>query len=100
MKEKVVLDTSIIIDARISKMLEAGEIKNTEIIIPLAVLDELQAQASMKREQGFVGLAEIKNIRELCNDKDVMIKFVGERPSMDDIRLARHGRIDALIMKL
>lgn len=97
MKEKVVLDTSIIIDARISKMLEAGEIKNTEIIIPLAVLDELQAQASMKREQGFVGLAEIKKIRELCNDKDVMIKFVGERPSMDDIRLARHGRIDTLI---
>lgn len=97
MKEKVVLDTSIIIDARISKMLEAGEIKNTEIIIPLAVLDELQAQASMKKEQGFVGLVEIKKIRELCNDKDVMIKFVGERPSMDDIRLARHGRIDALI---
>lgn len=94
---KVVLDTSIIIDGKISKMLEAGEITNTEIIIPNAVLDELQAQASMNREPGFVGLAEIKKIRELCNGKGVTIRFVGERPSMDDIRLARHGRIDALI---
>lgn len=94
---KVVLDTSIIIDGKISKMLEAGEITDTEIIIPNAVLDELQAQASMNREPGFVGLAEIKKIRELCNGKGVTIRFVGERPSMDDIRLARHGRIDALI---
>jgi ATPase len=94
---KVVLDTSVIIDGKISKMLEAGEITNTEIIIPNAVLDELQAQASMNREPGFVGLAEIKKIRELCNGKGVTIRFVGERPSMDDIRLARHGRIDALI---
>lgn len=94
---KVVLDTSIIIDGRISKMLESGEIKNTEIIIPNAVLDELQAQASMNREPGFVGLAEIKKMRELCNGKGVTIRFVGERPSMDDIKLASHGRIDALI---
>lgn len=94
---KVVLDTSIIIDGRISKMLENGEMCNAEIIIPLAVLDELQAQASMNREPGFVGLAEIKKMRELCDGKGVTIRFVGERPTMDDIRLARHGRIDAII---
>jgi len=97
LEDKVVLDTSIIIDGVISKMIESGEIKNTEIIIPNAVLDELQAQASMNREHGFVGLAEIKKMRELCDGKGVTIRFVGERPGMDDIRLARHGRIDALI---
>ncbi|MFQ5940745.1 MAG: PINc/VapC family ATPase [Nitrososphaerales archaeon] len=97
LKGKVVLDTSIIIDGTISKMLESEEISNTEIIIPLAVLDELQAQASMNREPGFVGLQEIKKMRELCNGKGVTIRFVGERPTMDDIRLARHGRIDAMI---
>ncbi len=94
---RVVLDTSIIIDGRISKMLEAGEMKNKEIIIPLAVLDELQAQASGNREPGFAGLVEIKKIRELCTGEGVKIRFVGERPSMDDIKLASHGRIDALI---
>lgn len=97
MEGKIVLDTSIIIDGKISKMLESGEIKNCEIIIPLAALDELQAQASMNREPGFVGLAEIKKLRELCDGKGVMLRFVGARPGMDDIRLARHGRIDALI---
>jgi ATPase len=94
---KLVLDTSIIIDGTISKMLESGEIRNADIIIPNAVLDELQAQASMNREPGFVGLGEIKKMRELCDGKGTTIRFVGERPSMDDIRLARHGRIDALI---
>ena len=91
------LDTSIIIDGKISKMIESGEVRDCEVIIPLAALDELQAQASMNREPGFVGLAEIKRIRELCDGKGVTMKFVGERPGMDDIRLARHGRIDALI---
>jgi ATPase len=93
----LVLDTSIIIDGKISKMIESGEVRDCEVIIPLAALDELQAQASMNREPGFVGLAEIKRIRELCDGKGVTMKFVGERPGMDDIRLARHGRIDALI---
>jgi len=92
-----VLDTSIIIDGKISKMIESGELRDCEIVIPLAALDELQAQASMNREPGFVGLAEIKKIRELCDGKGATMRFVGERPSMDDIRLARHGRIDALI---
>ena len=91
------LDTSIIIDGKISKMIESGEVKDCQIIIPLAALDELQAQASTNREPGFIGLAEIKKIRELCDGKGVTIKFVGERPSMEEIRLARHGRIDALI---
>jgi ATPase len=95
--EKLVLDTSIIIDGKISKMIESGEVKDCQIIIPLAALDELQAQASMNREHGFIGLAEIKKIRELCDGKGVTIKFVGERPSMEEIRLASHGRIDALI---
>lgn len=97
MEGRVVLDTSIIIDGKVSKMLESGEFSNGEIIIPYAVLDELQAQASMNREPGFVGLAEIKKMRELSDGKSVTIRFVGERPSMDDIRLARHGRIDAII---
>lgn len=94
---KLVLDTSIIIDGKVSKMLEYGELDKCEIIIPTAVLDELQAQASLSREQGFIGLNEVKRLRELCSSKGITLRFEGERPSMDDIKLARHGRIDALI---
>jgi ATPase len=95
---KFVLDTSIIIDGEITKMLEAGNIEQeSDIIIPLAVLDELQSQASTNKEHGFVGLEEIKKMRELCTAKNISLRFVGQRPDLDDIKLAKHGRIDAII---
>jgi ATPase len=95
--EKYVVDTSIIIDGEITKLIEAGMLTNCEIIIPVAVLDELQSQASQHKDYGFVGLEEIKKIRELAERNSITLRFEGERPSMDDIKLARHGRIDAII---
>lgn len=96
--KKLVLDTSVIIDGEVTKMIEIGEISAaSQIIIPLAVLDELQSQASSNKEHGFVGLSEIKRIRELCSKKNIELLFAGARPTIDDIRLAKHGRIDALI---
>ncbi|HJU13624.1 MAG TPA: PINc/VapC family ATPase [Candidatus Nitrosotalea sp.] len=95
--EKIVVDTSIIIDGEITKLVEAGSLANCEIIIPVAVLDELQSQASQNKDYGFVGLEEIKKIRDLAEKRNITLRFEGERPSMDDIKLARHGRIDAII---
>lgn len=96
--KKLVLDTSVIVDGEVSRMIETREITDTsQIIIPLAVLDELQSQASTNKESGFVGLGEIKKIREQCSEKKIELRFVGSRPTLDEIRLARHGRIDALI---
>ena len=100
--KKYVLDTSVIIDKEISKMLQTGKmvVENSEIIIPRAVLDELQAQASTSRDQGLVGLQEIYEIRDVCNKKGIKIKFSGEKPDYDDILLAKHGRIDSIINEL
>ena len=96
--KRYVLDTSIIIDGEITKMIDGGQIDpGSEIIIPLAVLDELQSQASSNKEYGFVGLNEIKKIREQSSMKDISLRFLGERPNIDDIRLAKRGRIDAII---
>src|ERR687883_384215 len=80
-------------------MLESGDIidGDSEIIIPVAVLDELQSQASTNKEHGFVGLDEVKKIREHCTSRGIAIRFTGARPNLDDIRLAKHGRIDAII---
>ncbi len=97
MMEKIVVDTSIIIDGEITKLIESGNLKNCEIIIPVAVLDELQSQASQSKEYGFVGLGEIKKIRELSEKNDITLSFEGQRPTIDDIKLASHGRIDAII---
>jgi ATPase len=96
MVERKVADTSIIIDGKFTEIVKESE-KDFEVVIPLAVLDELQAQASKGREPGFIGLDELKKIREICEEKKIKLRFTGERPSYEDIRLARSGRIDALI---
>src|SRR4026207_624651 len=79
-------------------MLESGDIEEgSEIVIPLAVLDELQSQASTNKEHGFIGLEEIKKIRQQWSEMNLSLRFEGQRPTMDDIRLAKQGRIDAII---
>ena len=94
---KIVVDTSIVINGQIIRQIESGQIENKEIIIPTAVLDELQSQASQKKEQGFVGLEEIKKLQEISSKHGLTIRIEGERPSVDDVRLSERGRIDALI---
>jgi ATPase len=97
MTQKLVPDTSIIIDGNVQTVIEKGEFTDVELVIPHAVLDELQAQASRGREPGFVGLGEIKKLRQFCQSKGIKLTFLGERPGLNDIRLARSGRLDALI---
>ncbi len=97
MVEKIIADSSIIIDGKITELIEKGKLKDIELIIPHSVLDELQAQASKGREPGFVGLEELKKLREICEKKKIKMRFIGERPSFDDIKLARSGRLDAII---
>ncbi len=97
MTHKLIPDTSIIIDGNVAAIIEKGDYTDVELVIPYAVLDELQAQASKGRAPGFVGLGEIKKLRELCEKKGIKLTFLGARPGLDDIKLARSGRLDALI---
>jgi len=99
MSNKIVPDTSIIIDRKLSEMIKKEDlkVKGLEIIIPQAVLDELQAQASRGREHGFVGLEELKTLRKLAEEKEFKLRFTGKRPTMEDIQLAKSGRMDAII---
>jgi len=96
-RSKIVPDTSALVNQLVSAMIERGEIRDTEVIVPLAALDELQAMASKGRVEGVIGLREIKRIRETGAPVGVEVRFTGERPSLEDIKLARGGRIDALI---
>ena len=97
---KIVPDTSVIINGKITDLAEAGELKGSEIILPVAVIDELQAQASKKREPGFIGLNELKKLREISDQMGIALRFAGERPTLEDIKLARSGRIDAIIREV
>jgi ATPase len=93
---KIVPDTSAIIHGILLEELKKMK-KKVEVIIPLAALDELQAQASKGREVGFIGLEQLKEVRNFCDKKKIKIRFEGGRPSLEDIKLAHSGRIDAII---
>lgn len=96
--EKIVPDTSVLVNGKLSELIEGNQLKKIkEIIIPHAVLDELQAQASRGRETGFQGLNEIKKIRKICEDRGIKLEFTGTRPTLEEIQLAKKGRIDAII---
>jgi len=97
---KIVADTSVIINSQLISQIESGSIRNSEIIIPQAVFDELQSQASSKKEQGFVGLEKIRKLKELSGSFGLEIVLKGSHPSTDDIKLAGTGRIDALIVDM
>jgi len=88
---KIVLDTSVIINGLLTAQVESGNIRNSEIIIPQAVVDELQSQASQKKEQGFAGLKEIKNLKNLSKNFGLEISIQGNHPSSEDIRMAGKG---------
>lgn len=98
MEEVVVPDTSALIEGKLKEALKAMEGRRVRVAVPLAALDELQAQASKGRESGWMGLKELIRLRKLCEKKGVSLSFMGERPSMEDIKLANSGRIDALII--
>jgi len=94
--QRLVPDTSAIIDGLLPSIIEEkGSV--TEVIVPYAVLDELQAQASKGRDIGHIGLAELKKLRAICESKNVKLTFIGSRPDLDQIKLARSGRLDAII---
>jgi len=99
-EDKILLDTSVVINGLISSMLESGEITGKRIIVPKVVVAELQNQASKGLEIGFRGLDELKRIREICKSKGISYSVRGSLPTVDDIKLAHRGRIDELILEL
>jgi len=94
---KICLDTSVLIQGKVTDLIKSKKLEKAVIIIPEIVIGELQAQAARGKEIGFMGLEEIKKIRKLKDKHKITLKFVGERPSYEDILLAKSGRIDALI---
>jgi ATPase len=94
---KIVPDTSVVIDGRITSLIKTGEYKGATIIIPEAVVAELEAQANQGREIGFSGLTELQELFRMSEEGLIELQFAGERPSLDQVKLSSGGEIDALI---
>lgn len=98
--KNITVDTCVIIDGRVSELIKSGAIKDCKIIIPEAVVAELEAQANKGREIGFLGIEELTRLVEISKDHNIEIEYYGERPSIDAIQLAKTGEIDAMIRKV
>src|SRR3989338_1759306 len=98
--EKLVPDTSVIIEGIVSKKIEGKEIAPEEIIIHEAILAELEHQANMNKSVGYFGLEEIKKLKDLSKKFSFKMEFAGQRPRASEIRYAKLGEIDSLIRQL
>ena len=94
--EKYVTDTTVLIERLVSSLVKKREIKGT-ILIPHAVIAELEHQANRGLEIGFLGLDEIQELRKL---KEIQVEFIGERPTDMQIKHAKSGEIDAYIREI
>jgi ATPase len=81
-------------------MIKAGEYKGATIIVPEAVIAELEAQANNGREIGFSGLNELQSLCKMAEEKTIELKFSGIRPTLEQVKLASGGEIDAMIRSI
>ena len=95
---RIVPDTSVIIDGRLSPRVKSGEFKGAEVIIPEAVVSELEAQANKGREIGFKGLEELSELRKLADMGEIQLRFSGVQPTVGEIKMSKEGRVDTLIL--
>lgn len=97
---KIVPDTSVIIDGRITIIVSRKQKGIIEVIVPEAVVAELEAQAARGQETGYKGLDELRELAQLAKSGTIKLRYVGDRPSLEDIKLAGGGAIDAMIRKV
>ncbi|MBX0295246.1 PINc/VapC family ATPase [Haloarcula nitratireducens] len=104
---EIVPDTSVVIDGRVSEQVEADADPDSDVdgmgfagatvVVPEAVVGELEAQANDGRETGWEGLEELQRLVNLADEGTVDLEYVGRRPDAVEKRDAGEGEIDALI---
>ncbi|MBZ9570642.1 PINc/VapC family ATPase [Methanobrevibacter sp. TMH8] len=94
---KIVPDTSAIIEGIITKLIKENDLNYPEIIVPEAVVAELEYQTNKGHLIGRKGLNELKNLQKLAESGELAISFTGKRPNNYEISLSKTGEIDAII---
>ena len=96
----IIPDTSAVIIGAISDLIEKEDLDYPEIIVPEAVVCELEHQANDNRSEGLKGLKELQKLQELQYEGELSVSFKGKRPTNYDIRYAKSGEIDSIIRDL
>ncbi|MDR0768153.1 MAG: PIN domain-containing protein, partial [Methanosarcinales archaeon] len=100
--DAVISDTSAVIDGALSESIRSGRYKPAlndvlTVIIPEAVLAELENQADSRRETGVYGIDELLILRQMDEAGEIHLKYEGNRPTLAQIKDAKLGEVDALI---
>lgn len=93
-----VIDTSAVINKFLPFLFKKG--LKGKIIIPNAVMAELENLANKGREEGFLGLEEISKLHKIKKKQKINVYFYGLRPTEQQIKFAKSGEIDALIREI
>ncbi|BAD85142.1 predicted ATPase, AAA superfamily, containing PIN and KH nucleic acid-binding domains [Thermococcus kodakarensis KOD1] len=95
----LVPDTSVIVDGRLTQFLSTlGE--KVKVVVPEAVVAEIEHQANEGKAIGHVGLEELKKLREMADRGEILLEFYGERPDLWQIRRAKAGEIDNMVREV
>jgi len=94
---ELVPDTSVVVDGRVSERVADGEFAGATVVVPEAVVGELESQANDGRETGWEGLEELQRLVEMDADGEITVEYVGRRPDAVEKRDAGEGEIDAII---
>lgn len=97
---KIVPDTSVVVDGRITQKIEEGDFKGAKVIVPESVVAELESQANKGRETGHNGIEELKKLSELAETGHIVLEYEGLRPTLEQVKMAKGGEIDAIIRAL
>ena len=96
----VVPDTSAVVDGRVSERVEDGTYEGVTVVVPEAVVGELESQANDGLESGWDGLSELQRLAEFADEERIGLRYVGDRPDSDARSHADEGDIDALIREV
>jgi len=97
---KIVPDTSVVVDGRITQKIEEGDFKGAKVIVHESVVAELESQANKGRETGHNGIEELKHLSELAENGHIVLEYEGKRPTLEEVKMAKGGEIDAMIRAL
>ena len=95
--KRIVPDTSAIIEGNVERIIKEKGLNYPEIIIPEAVIAELEHQANNQRPTGIRGLENLKKLQDLAEIGEIAIRITGRRPSKFEKDNAKLGEIDGLI---
>jgi len=92
-------DTSAVIDGRVSEHVDR-DADDGRVLVPRAVVSELEAQANDDEDTGWHGLAELETLADRAESGAIDLEYIGRRPSETERESAAEGGVDALIRDL